>query len=496
MATSLRIHICTVTITVLCILQTCFSSPLQTIPQNWIKDAKPSGPLNCSLPSELVDEIASYSSLFQQVSDLVFNGPLKGATYDNLATFADTFGPRLVGSQPLEDAIDYLVNFMNESGLENVHTEDAQVLKWERGNESLYLIEPRFHQLALLGLGSSIGTAPEGITAEVIVVDSFDELDENSDRVAGKIVVYNEPFYFYGQAVQYRAKGASNAAKYGAVAALIRSVTPHSIYSPHTGWQTYEDGVKKIPAACITIEDAEMFKRMQDRGTKITVKLTMEAGIHGQGISRNTIGERVGTTNPEEVVIVSGHADSWDVGQGAMDDGGGAFISLMVPIVINTLNLRPRRTLRTVLWTGEEQDFNGAIAYSIAHHDELADFDLVLESDDGTFDIQGLTFSGSKDAACIMHEVLKLSSALNASQLLMPDDGSDTFIFSSLGVTTGSLNSKDDVYFNYHHSNGDTMTVEDSGQLDRSLVFWAVTSYVVADLSVRLPRDNTTTSTT
>lgn len=494
MAASLKASVCTLTtLTLFCILQASFTTAAPRSSEHQIKYEKPSALLNCSLPSELVAEIANYSWVFQQVSDLVLNGELKGATYNYLGTFVDTFGPRMVGSNALEDSIDYLANFMNESGLENVHTEEAEVLLWQRGNESLYLIEPRFRQLALLGLGSSIGTSPEGITADVIVFRNFAEMEANSDQVAGKIVVWNEPYYDYGQAVAYRSHGAAHAAKYGAVASLTRSVTPQSIYSPHTGWQDYETDVPAIPAACITVEDAEMFKRMQDRGTTITVKLTMEASNHGIGISRNTVGERVGATNPEEVVIVSGHVDSWDVGQGAMDDGGGAFISLMTPVILNKLNLRPRRTLRAVLWTAEEQGYYGAIGYSITHRNELDNFDLVLESDEGTFNPEGLAFSGTDEATCIMREVLKLSSALNASVLVTPDDGSDTTVFNELGVPTGSLNCRDDVYFNYHHSNGDTMTVQDPDQMDRSLVFWAVTSYVVADLSVRLPRNTSTT---
>lgn len=450
--------------------------------------------LTCLLPSNLTDEIASYQWLVDNVSSLVLNGPLKGVAYRQLATFVDNFGPRFTGSEALENSIDYLVDFLNQSGLDNVHTENATVPIWKRGNESLQMIQPRFRELALLGLGSSVGTPSDGITAEIIVVQDFDELDSKASQVPGKIVVYNQPYYSYGQSVQYRSQGAAMAAKYGAVAALVRSVTPRSIYSPHTGWQYYDDSVSPnhIPVACITVEDAEMFQRMQERGTTVVLKLSMQAENFPDGISRNTIAERTGAISPEEVVIVSGHLDSWDVGQGAMDDGAGAFISLMVPYVLKDLGLRPRRTLRSVLWTAEEPGWYGAEAYSAAHTDELPNMDIVMESDEGTFDPRGLAFSGTDDAACIIQEILKLTASLNATELIMPDDGSDTTVFSQLGIPVADLRVQDTHYYDYHHSNGDTMTVEDPDELDRCLVFWTVTSYVLADISVRLPRENNT----
>lgn len=177
-----------------------------------------------------------------------------------------------------------------------------------------------------------------------------------------------------------------------------------------------------------------------------------------------------------------------------MDDAGGVFISLFAPYLVKYLNLRPRRTLRTVLWTSEEPGYQGAISYSLQHKNELPNFNMVLESDDGTFNPQGLSITATNDAACMVQEIMKLTSFLNATALDMPNDGSDTHVFESLGVPVGSLMVNSDKYFDYHHSNGDTMTVENSDELDRCLVFWTVTSYVLADLSTRLPRDNSTNS--
>lgn len=150
----------------------------------------------------------------------------------------------------------------------------------------------------------------------------------------------------YGQSVQYRQFAATRAAKYGAVATLVRSITPFSLNTPHTGWQDYSDDVKKIPTASITVEDAHMLRRMQDRGEEIAIELKMQAKTLPPATSRNTVAEIVGTSEPDKVVVVSGHLDSWDVGEGAMDDGGGAFLSWNAAVTLKALGLRPRRTIR------------------------------------------------------------------------------------------------------------------------------------------------------
>ncbi|GAB6023193.1 hypothetical protein CHUAL_008015 [Chamberlinius hualienensis] len=452
------------------------------------------GPVNltCSLPQTLIDEIASYRPVAEQIADIILNGPAKGFAYNQLAKFVDKFGPRIVGSQVLENSIDYMLDFLTILGLKDVHTENATVPIWKRNNESLTLLQPFHKPLALLGLGGSVATPPEGITAEVLVVDSFDELDTKAPQVAGKIVVYNEPWRGYGGTVAYR-DGANQAARYGALATLTRSVTPFSIYSPHTGDMDYDSDLK-IPCACITVEDAAMFRRMADRGDKIVLTLYMEAENLPDGISRNTIADYSGTTYPKEVVIVSGHIDSWDVGQGAMDDGGGVFISVTVPYVLGLLGLQSKRPVRVILWTSEETGYNGAYAYANDHAADLSDFNIVLESDEGTFEPAGLSFSGNNDAACIVQEVLKLADVVNATHLFMPDDGSDSTLFSQLGVPSASLLNISPRYFWYHHSNGDMMTVQDSDQMDRCTVLWSIASYVLADISTKLPRDSPTMS--
>ena len=435
------------------------------------------------------DEIKNYTSIANAIIKLSLHGKARNQSYDRLATFVDTFGSRISGTRNLENAIDYMMDDLKKDGLDNVHGESVLVPYWIRGNESATMLSPRFHTMSILGLGSSVGTPPEGVTGEVIVVKSFKELRARAAEAKGKIVVYNEVFVDYGTTVAYREKGATEAAKVGAVASLIRSVTDFSIYSPHTGLQDYAPGVPKIPTACITIEDAEMMERMSKRGVKIVVRLKMDAKTLSRPlISRNTVAEIKGRTHPEQVVLVSGHLDSWDVGQGAMDDGGGAFISWQALSLIKQLNLRPKRTLRVVLWTGEEQGHVGGKAYWNKHKSDVKNYDLVMESDIGTFTPRGLQFSGNKAATAVMTEVLKLLSPINASSLVSPADSGDVAGFMAAGVPGGSLDNENGKYFYFHHTNADTMTVQDPVAMNLASALWSVVAFVVADLDDMLPK--------
>ncbi|XP_060604455.1 carboxypeptidase Q-like [Ruditapes philippinarum] len=434
-------------------------------------------------------EVASYKDVANQIINLSVYGAAQNQSYNRLAALADKFGPRLAGSQTLEDAIDYMLDQLKADALENVHGEEAVIPHWVRGEESATMLKPRLHKLPMLGLGYSIGTGPQGITAEVIVVRSFDELKARRSEVPGKIVVYNNKYISYGVSVAYRAQGAAKAAELGAVASLIRSVTPLSVDSPHTGMQDYQNGVKKIPTACITVEDAEMMWRMAQRGEKIEVFLNMSAYNYPPTRSRNTVAEIKGSTYPEQVVLVSGHLDSWDVGQGAMDDGGGAFISWQALSLVRQLGLRPKRTLRMVLWTAEEFGGVGAQSYYDQHKLDVNNYDLVMESDIGTFTPTGIDFTGSANANKVMTEVLKLLAPINASILDGGGEGTDISPWMNAGVPGASLKNENDKYFYFHHTNGDTMTVQDPVQMNLCAAVWAVTAYVVADLDDMLPRD-------
>lgn len=323
----------------------------------------------------------------------------------------DKFGGRLTGSQNLEDSIDWMLDELKKADLENIHTENATVNHWVRGFESAQLMSPRKINIPILGLGTTIGTIRGGIIGDVIAVESFDEFNALSDdKVQGKIVVFVPNWVSYGKTVLYREYSASVAAKKGAIAVLVRSITPFSLNTPHTGMQSYEEGVKRIPAACITVEDAEMMLRMYRRGEEMRIHLEMDDRNMDDVISRNTIAELQGSgeNKNSSVVVVSGHLDSWDVGVGAMDDGGGAFISWKSIEFLKKMGLRPKRTIRSILWTGEEFGYLGAFEYRKAHQEnEANEFNFFMESDIGTFEPRGLDFSGNADAECIFKEVLR-----------------------------------------------------------------------------------------
>ncbi|XP_066572073.1 carboxypeptidase Q [Amia ocellicauda] len=437
---------------------------------------------------ETAEEIAGYTDVALKIIKLAVDGKAQNRSYERLANFTDTIGNRVSGSKNLDLAISCMYNALKEDGLENVHLEPVEIPHWVRGEESAVMLEPRNHTLAILGLGSSVGTPKEGITAEALVVHSFDELHKRAKEANGKIVVYNQLFVSYGETVQYRAFGASEAAKLGAVASLIRSITPFSINSPHTGWQDYQPGVPHIPTACITVEDAEMMARMALRGKKIVIHLQMGAKTYPDADSFNTVAEIIGSKYPDQVVLISGHLDSWDVGQGAMDDGGGALISWEVLSLLKDLGLRPKRTLRMVLWTAEEQGGIGANQYYQLHKVNISNFDLVMESDLGTFSPLGIQFTGNNESKAIMKEVMKLLKPINATGLVNHGEGTDINMWMQAGVPGASLNVDVSRYFWFHHSDGDTMTVQNAVQMNLCSAVWAVVSYVVADLEEMLPR--------
>jgi len=333
-----------------------------------------------------------------------------------------------------------------------------------------------------------VATPPEGIVADVIVVHSFDELDKVAASVKGKIVVYDVAYISYGITVIYRTTGAIRAAKYGAVAALVRSITPFSIASLHTGMTTYDNSVPKIPTAAITIEDAQMFSRMQNRGQKITLRIKMDHQQFPDVISRNIIAEIRGSTHPDQVIIMGGHIDSWDVGQGAMDDGGGAFVSWQAISVMRRLGLRPKRTIRVIMWTCEEFGGQGAQYYYEQHKKETPNVILAIESDIGTFTPTGFGFSGTSKAYSIIQSLATNLGPINASVITVGGGGTDIDPWMRAGVPGMSLNNQNEKYFFFHHSDGDMMTVMDPHDMDLCSATMAVMSYLVADLDQPLPR--------
>jgi carboxypeptidase Q len=408
--------------------------------------------------------------------------------YRRLAKLCDTFGPRQAGSSNLEAALDWIVKEMKKDGLDNVHGEEVLVPHWVRGAESAEMLEPRRVALPMLGLGNSIGTPAAGITAEVLVVTNFAELQKRASEAAGKIVLINQPFETYGRTVRIRRDGAIEAAKAGAVASLIRSVTPVSLRSPHTGAMLYSNGVPKIPHAAITVEDAEMMQRMQERGEKIVVRLQMSAATLPDAPSRNIVAEVTGRERPDEIIIVSGHIDSWDVGQGAEDDGGGMISAWEAARLMKQLGMQPRRTVRVVLWTDEENGGSGAKGYEKRHKEELAKHILAMESDSGACQPRNFTFAGSDKALAHLKEWTGALAQLGMSSVSKGGGDADVNELIQDGVPVMSLHCDSTNYFWYHHSAADTMDKLNPRQLGLCSAAFAVMAWQVADAPVDLPR--------
>jgi carboxypeptidase Q len=431
----------------------------------------------------------SIKSKYVDTSLKIISKSLSDSTaYNRLGYMCDTFGPRLSGSKNLENAINWILKEMNSDGLENVRGEKVAVPTWIRGKESATLLSPFKKELSMLGLGGSIATPRGGLKAEVIVVNDWDELESRSNEVPGKIVLFNAPFTSYGETVAYRYSGASAAAKHGAVASLIRSIGPWSMNTPHTGVMAYNDDVQKIPNAALTMEDAMMLSRIHDRGNKIIVKLDMNARMVSDRWSHNVLGEIKGSIYPEEVVVVGGHIDSWDVGQGAHDDGGACIASWEVLRLIKELGLKPKRTIRCVMWTNEENGGKGNKGYRDMHLDEMDKHVLAIESDGGVFSPKGFGFSGNDSAREIVEEIHELMKPIGANTISDGGRAADVAPLNDEGVPVMSLKVDGSKYFWFHHTDADTFDKIDFNEFNRCIAAMAIMAYVVADLDEPLPR--------
>ena len=402
-----------------------------------------------------------------------------------LAEVTDTFGPRFSGTEPLERAIDWAVAEMKKDGLENVRKEPVMVPKWVRGRESLDLVEPVRQPLAMLGLGNSVGTPAAGLEGEVLVVKDFDELTAKAADAKGRIVLFNAVFTNYGATVVYRRNGPSRAAALGATAVIIRSVGPAGLRTPHTGATVYDEAQPKIPAAAISAEDADRFQRLADRGVRIRMKLSMEAHFDPDAQSYNVVAEWRGRELPDEIVVVGGHFDSWDVGAGASDDAGGCIVTWEALRLMKSLGLRPRRTVRVVLFTNEENGLRGGNAYRDQHAGELKNHVALLESDGGVFDPDGFGFTGPDDARATVSAIAGLLKGLGASTVAASGGGADIGPAAEAAkIPMLSHNVKGD-YFLIHHTQADTIARITPKQVSDNAAAIAVMAYVLADRGLR-----------
>ncbi len=407
--------------------------------------------------------------------------------FDRLTYLCYRIGNRLSGSVGLEHAIAWSVEQMKAVGLSNVQVIPTKVPHWVRNSESAKMLTPIEKPLHMLGLGMSVGTPVGGITADTVVVSNFDDLTKlGRERVQGKIVVYNYVFTNYGSGRNYRTSGASRAAALGAVAVLVRSATPLAMQMPHTGAMEYDADQPKIPAAAITPEDAYMLARFYADGTPARVHIEMGAEMLPDADSGDVIGEIPGKEHPEEVVVIGGHIDSWDVGQGAQDDGASIMACLQALAIIHQLGLQPRRTLRVAFWVNEENGTRGGESYRAFVGDRLKNQVMALEMDGGAETPRGFGAGVDEKSMEMLRQIGKLLEPIGAGEITGGGGGEDITALLRDGVVGMSERAAGTHYFDWHHSEADTLDKVDPEDFRKSVAALAVMSFAVADMPERL----------
>ena len=425
--------------------------------------------------------------------------------YRQVGYLANNIGPRLSGSAQAARAVEYVASEMRLMGLD-VRLQKCLVPHWVRGEERGELIEwtgmasGTTQKVVLTALGGSIGTATEGMTGEIVVVKDFDELARlGKDKIAGKIVLFNNKFdremqnsgfglAAYGQAVAYRFGGAMAAARLGAIAVLVRSAGGSQNRLAHTGAMGYDPAVKKIPGAAVSYEDAETIAYLARMG-KVRIKLTLTPQTLPDVESYNVIADLKGSEKPNEIVIVSGHLDSWDLGQGAIDDGAGVAAAMAVPQIIKQMDLHPKRTIRFIAWMNEENGGRGSAAYAKDEENNIANHFAAIEADLGASHPVGFLFAGKQEAMAFFAPISNVLREQGAFQTqLQAGVGSDVGPLTQKGVPSFAPWFDQRTYFDYHHTAADTFDKVDPREIAQNASVMAVLAYGLASLEQPLPR--------
>ncbi|MBN9546757.1 MAG: M20/M25/M40 family metallo-hydrolase [Alphaproteobacteria bacterium] len=409
--------------------------------------------------------------------------------YDILESLTSEIGPRPAGSPAQVRARDWAVAKMKSLGFTNVHVEPFAKRAWLRDGESAEIVAPVPQKLAILGLGGSVSTPADGITAEVVVLRSLAELKAApANAFTGKIVLVNQPMTRtqdesgYGAAVQARG-AASDAARRGAVAYLTRSISTSTARAPHTGGFGYAADAPKIPAGALGVPDADMIEHLAASGP---VRLHLNLQSHMVDATAWTIsGDVLGSKNPDHVVVVGGHIDSWDPGTGAIDDGAGVAISAAAAHLIDKLPRHPARTIRVVFW-GSEETGGSSAAYLEAHKNELDKIVLAGESDLGSDNVYLLELpeGGADDPRLATLPTILAPLKIMVGKTPALDGGADVEAIRKAGVPVLALHQDASRYFDYHHSADDTLAIVDPVQLRQNVAAWAATLYMIADSDV------------
>ena len=425
--------------------------------------------------------------------------------YRQVAHLANNIGPRLSGSTQAAKAVDYVASELKAIGCD-VQLEKLMVPHWVRGQETAALVQfpgqasNTTQKIVLCALGDSVATPPEGIQAEVIAVKTFDELKSlPPDKVTGKIVLFNYPFdkqmaaqgragEAYGEAVVYRSDGPSAAARQGAVACLIRSVGGADYRLPHTGQTDYASGAPKIPAGAVTAEDADLIADLVQQGP-VRIKLVLTPQTLPDAPSANVVADIKGSEHPEQIVIVSGHLDSWDLGTGAIDDGAGVAVSMEAANLIQKLHLKPKRTIRVIAWMNEENGSAGSKQYAKDQGKNWANHFAAMEMDDGAGHPLGINLKTRVEVKNMLAPVAAILQESGAGVLnLVEHCGADIKPLEEAGVPAFSPIQDSRFYFNYHHTAADTLDKIVPKELAENSAVVAVTAYALANLEEPLPR--------
>ena len=468
-------------------------------------DAQSATPTSTSTPSPSPTPIVFSSQTLAELKRLQQAALGSDYAYKQVAHLANNIGPRLSGSVQAQKAVGYVAGELKAIGCE-VQLEKVMVPHWVRGEETATLVqfpgqaENTTQKIVLCALGASVATPAGGITAEVINVKDFDELKAlPREKVAGKIVLFNYPFdkqmaaegrggEAYGEAVVYRSDGPSAAARQGAVACLIRSVGGADYRLPHTGQTKYADDAPKIPAGAVTAEDADLIVDLA-RQAPVKMKLVLTPQQLPDVESANVIGDIKGTAHPEQIVIVSGHLDSWDLGTGAIDDGAGVAVSMEAANLIQKLHLKPKRTIRVMAWMNEENGLAGSKQYAKEHEKEWSKHFAAIETDNGAGHPIGINMKGKFEIKQLLAPVLAVLQESGAGGVnFIEHVGADIEPMEKAGVPAFSPIQDSRFYFNYHHTAADTLDKIVPKELAENSTVVAVAAYALANMEQPLPR--------
>jgi carboxypeptidase Q len=422
--------------------------------------------------------------------------------YKQVAHLANNIGPRLSGSAQAAKAVEYVASQLKMLGCE-VQLEKVMVPHWMRGEETGALVQfpgmaaGTTQKIVLTALGASVATPSDGITADVVAVKNFDELKSLSrDKVAGKIVLFNYAFdkqmaaegrggEAYGEAVLYRSEGPSAAARQGAIACLIRSVGGADYRLPHTGETKYADDAPKIPAGAVTAEDADLIADLVRQGS-VKMKLILTPQQLPDIESYNVIGDIKGSEHPEQVIIISGHLDSWDLGTGAIDDAAGVAVSMEAANLIQKFHLKPKRTIRVIAWMNEENGSAGSKQYAKDHGKE--NHFAAMETDGGAGHPLGINIRGKPELKKLFAPAAGILQDSGAGILnLVEHCGADIEPLEKAGVPSFSPLQDSRFYFNFHHTAADTLDKIELKQLAENSAVVAVAAYALANTEQPLP---------